>query len=293
MFSSLLIPLDGSAQSAVSLPVARTVARATGGSITLLRVLPHYEDEPAHAEARHALERIATELRADSLTVDTIVRVGEAADEILEQQRVQGADLIIMRTHGRAGLTRAVLGSVADPVMAGSPVPVIMLRAGGRRMNQLGSMLVPIDGSPGGALALGTAIGLAQATHASLHLLEVVVPIPTYVYDTYGMDATAFVDPAWDEEARNSAQSYIEAIAARLKSSGFAVDGEVRVAASVADTIADVADERAADLIVMSTEGLTGAARALLGSVANGVVRTARCPVLLLHREAPQDTAHP
>jgi nucleotide-binding universal stress UspA family protein len=60
--------------------------------------------------------------------------------------------------------------------------------------------------------------------------------------------------------------------------------GEVAIKASVADTIVETADEHNVDLIVMSSQALTGVARAFLGSVADAVVRAAHCPVLLIHR---------
>jgi nucleotide-binding universal stress UspA family protein len=87
---------------------------------------------------------------------------------ILEQRCAQRADLIITRTHARAGLGRAVLGSVTERVLSVSGVPVLLLRPGRRRVTYVRTLLVPIDGSPGGAVALGTAIGLAQATGAAL-----------------------------------------------------------------------------------------------------------------------------
>ena len=131
------------------------------------------------------------------------------------------------------------------------------------------------------------AVGLAEASGASLRLLHVVVPIPNYFYGAYAFNGETYVDPAWDEEARLSAQTYVDGLAVRLRGGGLAVDTEVFIAPSVANAIADVAEVRGVDLIVMSTEALTGAARAVLGSVADAVVRTARCPVLLLRREPP------
>ena len=115
-----------------------------------------------------------------------------------------------------------------------------------------------------------------------------VVPIPTYIYGAYAYNGATFVDPAWDEEARVSAQTYVDGLAARLRSGGLTVETEVCMASSVAGAIADIAEARGIDLIVMSTEALTGAARAVLGSVADAVVRAARCPVLLLRREPPR-----
>ena len=74
---------------------------------------------------------------------------------------------------------------------------------------------------------------------------------------------------------------------------GVAVDGEARQAPDVADTIVAMAEEVESDLIVMSTQALTGPARALLGSVADAVVRRAHCPVLLVHRDEAAPVARP
>jgi len=196
--------------------------------------------------------------------------------------RAQAADLVVMRTHGRVGLERTLLGSVAERVLAAGMVPAVFVRPGERSIGRIGTLLVPLDGSPGGAVALATAVGLAKATGASIRLLEVAVPIPLEAWAGYG--GMIYYDPAWDEEALTSAQSYVEALVTRLRGSGLKAEGEARMAPGVADTIVAVAEEVSADLIVMSTQALTGIARFLLGSVADAVVRTAHCPVLLIHR---------
>jgi nucleotide-binding universal stress UspA family protein len=199
LFEKLLVPLDGTAESAGALPMARAMARATGATFTLLRVVPPDTDEHARRQAQHDLDGIAAELSAGGLTATTVVRIGDPALQIVEQARADATDLIAMRTHGRAGLTRAVLGSVAERVLELSPVPLLLVRPGGQYVSQVKSLLVPVDGSPGGALALGAAVGLAEASGASLRLLEVVVPIPTYIYGAYAYKGASFVDPAWVE----------------------------------------------------------------------------------------------
>jgi nucleotide-binding universal stress UspA family protein len=288
MFTRVLVPLDGSPESAIALPLARAVARSTGAEISLLQVVP--SDEQAK-QAKAALERIASELASPEIHVTTRVCEGEiVADEILEQVRTQGADLVVMRTHGRAGVMRAVLGSVTQRVVAESQVPVLLLRPGGRRVSHIRSLLVPVDGSPGAAVALSAAAGLARVADASIHLVEVVVPIPNYISGAWAIDGGVYVDPAWDDEALVGARTYVDRVAARLQASGLTADGEARVGASIPDAIVRAAEEAGVDLIVMSTQALTGPARALLGSVADAVVRAADCPVLLLHRAAASRT---
>jgi nucleotide-binding universal stress UspA family protein len=289
MFKSILVPLDGSPESNEALPTAQALARQTGASVTLLRVLPWpaaSEHREATAEARTKLDRTAAELADSGIRAEPALRHGDAADEILEQCRAQNADLILMRTHARAGLERAVLGSVTQRVLHEARVPVMMLRAGDRPIGQLRTLLVPVDGSPGGAVGLGMAVRLARSTGAALKLLQVSVPLSMQVYAAYEYGGLAYFDPDWDEEALSAARTYVESLAKRVRESGIGVDGQAQMAPDVARTIVEVAHSSVADLIVMSTQALTGPARALLGSVADAVVRTADCPVLLVHRTA-------
>jgi nucleotide-binding universal stress UspA family protein len=287
MFSSILVPLDSSAQSNAALPLSRTLARQTGAQVTLVRVVPppySLAERTVFDKTRLALERIADELSSSGIRVESIVRAGEVVDEILEQSRIQAADLIVMRTHGRVGLGRAVLGSVTERVLADSSVPVLLMRAGGRRVTDVRTLMVPIDGSPGGAVALGTAVELAKDTGAAMKLLEVSQPIPKYVSAGGMYGGMSYVDPAWDEEALASARTYVEGIARRLRDAHMTVTGEARQSSDVGHAIVERAEQTQADLIVMSTQALRGPARALLGSVADAVVRSAPCPVLLVHR---------
>ena len=258
MFKSILVPVDGTPQSNAALPLARSMAQATGAAITVLRVLRPSEAPGHRARTAEALETVATELATAGLQVEPVMREGEIVPQILEVARKRSVDLIVMRSHGRVGLSRAVLGSVTERVLAESGVPVLLLRPGGRRVRHIHTLLVPIDGSPGGAVALGTGVGLAQATGASIKLLRVVVPLPLYAYTEFEYGHIPDFDPtAWDEEALASAQSYVNDIGARLQGAGVATTGEARMAPEIAQTIVSVAQETSADLIVMSTQALT------------------------------------
>ena len=259
----------------------------------MLRVLPWpdaAEDRDATAEAWTQLERTATELAGGGVHAEPALRHGDAADEILEQCRTQHADLILMRTHARAGLERVVLGSVAQRVLHAAGVPVMLVRRGSRPISHLRSLLVPVDSSPGGAVALGVAVQLARSTGAEVKLLQVAVPLSVQAYAAYDYGGLLYFDPDWDEEALGAASSYVNGLVKHLQGVGVAADGQALIAPDVAETIVEVADGSSADLIVMSTHALTGPARAVLGSVADAVVRMAHCPVLLVRRlaDAPQ-----
>jgi nucleotide-binding universal stress UspA family protein len=175
-------------------------------------------------------------------------------------------DLIVMATSGRSGLHRLLLGSVAGRVVHASSAPVVLLRPGECSAERLQTILVPIDGTPGGALALAMAAPLARACGARIVLLQA---------STY--DAVA-------------AQRSVELIAARLLRVGLAAEAR-GVLGLPEKAIVDCADEVDADLIVMSTRARHGPLRSILGSVADEVVRTCRRPVMLVQRGAARKRA--
>jgi nucleotide-binding universal stress UspA family protein len=287
MFKRILVPLDGTAESNAALPAARTVAKATGGSVSLLQVLESSEAEASAKETADKLARVAAELAGSGLQVESSLREGQAADEILQHVQEQAADLVIMRTRGQAGIQRAVMGSVAERLLSRSDVPIMMLRPGGRRMDRMANLLVPVDGSPGGALALASGLELAKASGAQIRLVEVVVPM---AFHTLAPDAgPVYYDPAWDDEALAAAQTYVNGLMTRLRKAGVEAEGDARMAPEIPGTIVQAANEHTSDLIIMSTHALTGIQRAILGSVADAVVRTAECPVLLLRRRTQEN----
>lgn len=292
MRQHLLVPLDGTGEAAAALTAAETLATLLDADLTLLRVVPTGERDPlAHerllTDARSYLTVVAQDRYVEGRQVETMVREGDAATAILSAAAAREIDLVVMATHARAGLNRLRLGSVAEKVVAHSQTPVLLVRPDTPALGQLRTLLVPVDGSAGSAMALGAATGVARATGARLVLVEAVVPIPLYLY-AHPFPAVmdnAYVDPAWEEEARASAAHYVDGLAQGLRQKNFIVEAQV-VEGEAAKAIVDVADQRGVDLIVMSTHGATGLERTLLGSVAADVVRLAHQPVLLLRQPA-------
>jgi nucleotide-binding universal stress UspA family protein len=282
VIGKILVPLDGTAEASAVLTPVCALARATGASLELLRVVAP-GDHHALDGAREALERAAEKLRRDGTVVSTTVRRGDPADQIVAAAD-DGIGLIAMATHGRVGVERALMGSVAAGVVAEAPVPVVLLRPGGARVTRLARLLVPVDGTPGGAIALGTAAELARATGAAVDVVEVVVPVPLVGAHLGGATALR-VDGAWDGHALARARGYVDAVVGQLRQEGVAATGHV-AAGPVVPTLLSTTERLAVDLIVMSTHALTGPARAILGSVADAVVRDSRRPVLLLRRDA-------
>jgi nucleotide-binding universal stress UspA family protein len=221
------------------------------------------------------------------LEVSAILRRGEPAEEIVHAAGEHQVDLILMATHGRTGLTRSLLGSVADGVMENCRLPLLLLRPNDHAVTNLRTILVPVDGTPGGAVAIVTAAPLAHATGAKLVLARATTPLPLWLYDqTLGLNTGPLIDPMWDEDARIAAETYAEGIAARLRRVGFIAEGR-GVCGQPGTALTCLADEIAADLIVMSTAGLVGPVRSVLGSVSGDVIRQSGRPVLLVRRFRP------
>jgi nucleotide-binding universal stress UspA family protein len=221
-------------------------------------------------------------VRAAGVVAHTTIRLGEPAAAILELVSECEADLVVMATHGRSGLGRALLGSVADQVLRSGTVPVLLLHPNHHRTEALRTVLVPVDGTPGAAVALATAVPLARSSGARLLLVRATVPLPLWVYEpTLGLNTGPLIDPMWNEDARLAAEAYAEGLAARLRRAGLATEGQGISGQPGAAIVAAAVD---ADLIVMSTHGRGGPLRSILGSVANEVVRKSRRPVLLVRR---------
>lgn len=146
MFTKVLVPLDGSPLAAAVLTWVRRLVAKEGSRVYLLHVIPEAEPvtmfdgmalvpvpsldtvEPGaiEAEARRYLAGAAERL-GPTADVHPLVRTGKPAPEIVAAARECGADLIAMSTHGRTGLPRLVLGSVADEVVRVSGLPVVLL----------------------------------------------------------------------------------------------------------------------------------------------------------------------
>ena len=150
MFQRILVPLDGSELAERALPYAKELAQQLGASLTILRVVNSLEltsaqafsgylpaevydaaFEDARRAAREYLETVAKGLAADGLAVDWVMRTGDPAGEVIEHEREGRADLVVMSTHGRSGLGRWVFGSVADRVLRGGTIPVLLVRSFG------------------------------------------------------------------------------------------------------------------------------------------------------------------
>ncbi|HEU5323474.1 MAG TPA: universal stress protein [Methylomirabilota bacterium] len=138
-FKTILVPLDGSALAEAAIPPAVELAR-DGATLVLLRAaeahpLPTADPTEAQVtvvrEAEDYLAAVAERVKTAGVAqVETSVWYGPPAEAIADAARFRTADLIVMNSHGRSGLGRLVLGSVAESVLRATATPILLLRAG-------------------------------------------------------------------------------------------------------------------------------------------------------------------
>ncbi|HEV7235212.1 MAG TPA: universal stress protein, partial [Ktedonobacteraceae bacterium] len=192
MFQHILVPLDGSTRSEGAIPVAARIARASGGTIILLRVVTLPIELGSHLlqsspltrgtleadinAATHYLTTLAELDELEGIGLQMKVLTGNPARTILATAKEEQADLVVMCTQGDTGFKRWFLGSVAQKVARHSPAPVLVLRKGGTmptssypdRLRPLRALmvLVALDGSDYAETALVPAARLVTALAA-------------------------------------------------------------------------------------------------------------------------------
>ena len=230
------------------------------------------------------LENVVLKYRTEGNVSALEPRTGITYEEICEAARELNADLIVVATHGYTGYKRMFLGSTAERVVQHSPCPVLVVRQHINRRNadvdlrtrsgfQLKKILLPTDFSECSQIALKYAVQLGRDFNAELRLVHVINPHAYPFGDLY-----AALDPAeLLREMEDAAQKRMRSMGAKARTRY-----SVRVIqGSPAAQICDAANDDV-DLLVISTHGRTVLGHILIGSIAEHVVRSAHCPVLVI-----------
>lgn len=292
MIHRILVALDGSKVAEQALPYASVLANVTGAELFLVTAMvppdrwtddgavARREQEEEAAAARY-LDAVRDRLREKGTVVRTKVVWGRAPVVIAAVAEEEAADIIALTTHGRSGITRWVMGSVADKVLHTSLKPLLLIRAQEEPPTPAGlkRILVPLDGSAVSEAALPFVERLARQLRAKLLLEQIVLPATAYA----GVFIPANVSVL--EEIEAGAREYLQRIAKDAKRAGVTAEISVDIG-YVAEAILEAAKHRKADLIALSTHGRSGPERWVMGSVADAVVRHAELPCLVLPARA-------
>jgi len=303
MYSKILVPLDGSRLSEGILPYARSLAKAFKIPIDLLLVI---DPETISAASGPGTDRYFYAAEADmkknrseyldetvrsflpSLTVSCSVEMGYPAEAIVNKASAHPDTLIAMSTHGRSGVQRWFIGSVADKVLHICTNPLLLVRTAGKvpakEQAGLKTVIVPLDGSPLAELVLPHVTAMAKEMNLEVVLVRA-YSLVSHMYMAEGMA------PDFDqltESIRDEVKSYLEEKIRQLKVEGLEKVSYQLLEGDPAAKIIDIARETPDNLVAISTHGRSGIGRWVLGGVTDRVVRHSSDPVLVI-RAARKD----
>jgi nucleotide-binding universal stress UspA family protein len=295
MYRRILVPLDGSQVAEQVLPYVRYLAGKLKIPVDLLSVvdvvgmtgsieasnarnLDAFVGEDVHRSEAY-LEKIAKTFTA--VASSHMVMKGEPAEVVIEKAAGDSNTLIAMVTHGRSGVDRWLLGSVAEKVLRVTNNPLLLVRAtkDGKSEGEkiIKRVIVPLDGSPLAEKVLPHVTALAKEMTFETVLLR--------AYNLRQVMST-FEDyiPDWDvleAEAMAEAMNYLNGKVRELKGQGLI---EVSLRASEKEPAREIIDlaTEPDSLIAMCTHGRSGLKRWVLGSVTEKVARHSNSPVLVI-----------
>jgi nucleotide-binding universal stress UspA family protein len=282
MFTRVLLPLDGSDTAERVLPQLRRLLTYPSAEILVFRAIDAaFPDVAAmapaeQAEAERYVRRISFQLIQEGRRARPLVREGSGPAGILRVAQEEDVDLIALSTHGRTGLSRLVLGSVAESVLRGASVPAFLVRSfpsalgapsrGRLETMPLHNVLVPLDGGDISQRVVPFVRDLVRPLDARVTLL--------YVNEPPGPH------PHWLVPGGG-----LEEVERELRASTIPVATVVREGPAAAEILA-ACRSNAADLLVMASHARSGPARWLFGSVTENVLRAAEIPMIVVPARA-------
>jgi len=284
MYQNLLVPYDDSDFSRAALLEAAHWSRRHQGKLTILHavffdteefgIAPELRDKrwrKGQEFCSAAKARLETELGIDA---QVLYREGDPPEEVLAAAEGTGADLIVMGTHGRRGLSRLLMGSVTSHVIVRSGVDVLVVKKPcSTCRGAYTSILVPFDASAQSRRSLERACALAKQDAAIVTIM--------YVIPRYEEMLDFMRTPQIEKSLRGEAERILGEGRALAQTLG--VEAHVSIAEGHGgDEIAKAVVKAGHDLVVMGTSGWRGVDKALLGSTAERVIRDAPCPVLVV-----------
>ena len=246
--------------------------------------------EDATEESRAELKKIERTLRRSGVEIDYALRLGRAADVIVEECVPFEPDLIVMGTRGRGAFATNILGSVSAEVIDRAPAPVLVARG-----STLMSAVLAEDGSPSAAAGADFIARYAPFADVPVHVVSVVdVAYPVVLADPTGTGAAVQAYSEYRlsiERTRKVRDAQLTTRLLALRQLGLRASGEVREG-DAAFELVEAAKARNADCIVIGSRGQTGLRRVMLGSVARSVLYHANCSVLIVHQPAGAQQPH-
>jgi len=281
MYKKILVPLDGSELAETAILYAELVARNTGSEIDLITVTDFDVPDTVRFESEEYLNNV----KVNAETVYSEVLAGLPGECIPDYASKNNIDLIVMTTHGRSGISRWALGSVADKMIASASCPILLVRSKHhhqkpQRKESIDRIMVTLDGSRESELVLPYIADLCASLGSEAVLLQVIPRMYHVIGDLCGPVKVPF---STEELAMliMDTRDYLSQIRRQLEKHQVIAKCQVRTG-DEAEEIARTATELHVDLVAMSTHGRSGIKRWILGSVSDKVLHIGDTPLLLV-----------
>lgn len=298
MIRRLLVPLDGSDFAAQALPIAGALALRCQATVHLVTVHnPSFGfidpsaggvaiaelEQSVRVQEEEYLQRKAAELSARGIPVALTLRNGDPAAELARHVAAEAIDLVVMTTHGRGGISRFWLGSVADRMIRRAERPVLLLRPDPAVPLDalLADVLVPLDGSVRAESVIAKIEALFGEVAGILRLVQVVVPPFVFFPPPPPGPGVEYPDSEPMQQRSLYAYRYLRRLARPLRAAGRSVATEVPIGSDPASEVLATAARHGVDLIAVATHGRGGLDRVVMGSVADKIVRSGSAAVLV------------
>ena len=297
----ILVPVDGSESSTQAIDFSIALAKRQGAEIAfchsvdltgaiasganpynVMDVTPIVET--LEDESKAVLGAAAALAAAAGVPATTRELAGPPVGAVLDVLFERRFDAVVMGTHGRRGASRFFLGSTAEGVLRRADVPVFVVSqsvTGGAAQAAFSSIAVAFDDSDPADAALAFALDLAVPGKTTLVVAHAVDVREVYALAASERNAAT----AAIAEERESARRLIDAAAARARERGISAEA-VLLEGDPCESLQELVSERGIDLVAIGTHGRRGIRRLFLGSVAEGVVRTARVHVAVVRARA-------
>lgn len=283
MWPKILVPLDGSELAELALPYAQELAGAFNSELILLYVNETAEEEYLHMH-RLYLKELADQMEKQVKKISTQVISGKPTEEIVEYTEKNDIGLIVMASHGHAGIIPWAKGGIASKVIEATGVPLLLIKATKARRKTKGERLISrillcLDGSQAGEAAITLVKELKSRLGAEVILLEV-VPEGRHVRTVGGLDYILYPEQEI-ETSKAEAKEYLEKVYKRLQGG----KGELKVQIRVGDVnkeIFNFAKRTRASLIAISSHGHSGMTKWVFGSTAQEIIEDSPIPVLVV-----------
>ena len=285
-----LVPLDGTKLSESAYSMLPFVSQLGIDRVRLVSVWESAAEESESGKGESELGEVtekgrayleayltqqAEDVKAMGFEVETVVKIGRPADEILEA--TQDVDIIVIATHGRSGIARWWLGSIADQVIKESACPCLVI---GPNVEtdlahfEIKRVLLPLDGSENAEQALPLAAFICDKTGATLDIVRA-MSLTAVSYDPgmsmYSADLITSME--------DSVKAYLQGVSERLGSRKVET---TMLMGGPGEMLLEHLKTKPADLVVSTTHGRTGVTRAALGSTSDRLLH-GTAPVLIFH----------